>query len=1215
MKCPGCGEENPPNLEHCNQCGWALADPSDETALDRSPIVGGLEETELLPKTPGSEAPTRTASHPSSPRARFSSATGELPPYVSFGNRYEILELLGEGGMGRVYKAWDRELEKVIALKTIRGERSKDEALLKRFKQELLLARKVTHRNVIRIHDLGESEGVRFFTMEYIPGESLRRRIERQKRIPAHEAVPLLKQMLSALEEAHHQGVIHRDLKPENIMIDPEGVLHIMDFGIARSAQDTGGLTGTGMMIGTPDYMSPEQVRGEKVDARSDVFSFGVILYQMLTGELPFLGDTPAARVMMRLSKKPRPPIELQGEIPVHLSSITMKCLELDRELRYSNVQEILEDIEREQVDRSLALRLKRAVANRKAGLAAALALLALGGGATVLYLGSDRETGPPMPTTSLALLPLQNATGDPSYDWVQTGVPDLLRTDLLQSKNLRLVGEERLVSVLDGLRIDQTTALRPPSLQRIGSLVGADHILTASLMRAGDQFRIEASLRRVDAAADSAGTPIRVVGEGDASLFSMVDELSQQIRDRLGVASGWRETDRSVAELSTSSMEALRLYNEGLALTRAGNDLNASRRLEGALEEDPSFALARAYLAETYDRLGYPDKASEEARRAAEGLQTTSPYEAAQIRAIKALIENDLDAAEASYRQLTEILPNNADAFFDLADVAEQKGDLEGALASLRRVIELDPKHPNAHYALGRVQVKLGDSAQAFSEFNTALGIHVESGNAEGRATVLNGLGNTYYALSQYDEALRYYRESLDIRKEIGDQRGVRVALGNVASVLNDQGLFDKALQSAQESLEIARDLGDRSGLADAYSILGDIYDQAGHPDQAQAAYQESLNAARQVDDETRLAENLANLGYINGVLGHYTEAFYFHKEALAKRREIGDKADILRSLIELGIVEQAQGRYEESLEYYLEGLTLARELGEKAGVIVVSVNLSNIHEDQAEYGPALALLLDAESLSREIDDPRLLATSLAYLGSTRTRIGDFEGAESAFQEASNLVEGLNNRALLGEVKTLYGSFLLTKGDVDDAKRILAEAVAATSSAKDHRLTLRARLFAARATGSIGDLESVRDEAESSGLDPLLTLCRLALSQSYLASGSLAEAENMADRAIELGSRLQERDLVFQAHHVAGLASQRQEKSTEAIDHYQAALSELEEMLLELGGVSLDDFRARPETVSFTNDAEAFFQEGARDDDLARVQKIVRPSLSPPRT
>jgi len=294
-----------------------------------------------------------------------SASTGELQLGTLFGNRYEILSILGQGGMGRVYKARDREVDKLIALKTIRLDTADGPEALARFKQELVLARKVTHKNVVRIFDLGEAEGLKFFTMEYIEGESLKAAIRRRGALPPVEAASLSRQILGALAEAHAEGIVHRDLKPQNVMVDKAGTAHLMDFGIAR-ATDTTGMTATGAVVGTPDYMSPEQVKGEKAGPESDLFSFGVILYEMLTGELPYQADSPVSKVMMRLSHRPRPVREISKDVPRYLDAIVRRCLEIDPDLRYRSARDVLVDLERESISRSLTFRLSHGVKRRR---------------------------------------------------------------------------------------------------------------------------------------------------------------------------------------------------------------------------------------------------------------------------------------------------------------------------------------------------------------------------------------------------------------------------------------------------------------------------------------------------------------------------------------------------------------------------------------------------------------------------------------------------------------------------------------------------------------------------------------------------------------------------------------------------------------------------------------------------------------------------------
>src|SRR5207248_2507453 len=250
------------------------------------------------------DAPTLVDGTPITPRAPRSQTflTAQqaiLSPGTVLAQRYEILQILGEGGMGAVYKAMDRELNRPVALKVIRPELAGNKAIIDRFKQELLLAREVTHKNVIRIYDLGEAEGLKFITMEYVEGKDLRTLIHEQTKLAPAEAVEVMQQVCRALEAAHSVGIIHRDLKPQNVMRDKSGRILVMDFGLARTLEGDG-MTQTGALVGTMDYMSPEQALGKELDQRSDLFALGLIFYELLTGKMPYKAESVVASLLKR---------------------------------------------------------------------------------------------------------------------------------------------------------------------------------------------------------------------------------------------------------------------------------------------------------------------------------------------------------------------------------------------------------------------------------------------------------------------------------------------------------------------------------------------------------------------------------------------------------------------------------------------------------------------------------------------------------------------------------------------------------------------------------------------------------------------------------------------------------------------------------------------------------------------------------------------------
>jgi len=300
VECPTCHTSNPPNSRICSKCSSPFGIDGATIALDAgltaAPPLDPDGTQVFAERSLAATAVGGTGWSVPVQKLGSSHLSATLEPGMMLGERYEILKSLGEGGMGAVYKARDHELDRMVALKVIRPELAGHPDILRRFKQELILARQVTHKNVVRIFDLGTADGRKFITMDFIEGSDLKSIINERGKIPAVEAVPIVQQICRGLEAAHLEGVVHRDLKPQNIMVDDAGRVWLMDFGLARS-MELSGLTRTGVLMGTPDYMSPEQARAERVEAQSDLFSLGIIFFEMLTGRLPFQADTLMAKL------------------------------------------------------------------------------------------------------------------------------------------------------------------------------------------------------------------------------------------------------------------------------------------------------------------------------------------------------------------------------------------------------------------------------------------------------------------------------------------------------------------------------------------------------------------------------------------------------------------------------------------------------------------------------------------------------------------------------------------------------------------------------------------------------------------------------------------------------------------------------------------------------------------------------------------------------
>ena len=332
-RCPKCLFENPPETVFCGKCGTRIQgdfpdSPESGTCPQNSKLGAGAKGTD--PKI----SVTRTLE--TTPEGL---GKGEI-----FAGRFELIEELGAGGMGTVYRAFDKKIDEEVALKLLHSDIALDERTVDRFRNEIKLARRITHKNVCRLHELHEEGKTLFITMEYVSGRDLKGLIRETGTLSTGKAISIAKQVVEGLAEAHELGVVHRDLKPQNIMVDKEGIAKIMDFGIARSLR-TAGMTAEGMIIGTPEYMAPEQVEGQETDQRTDIYALGAILFEMATGRLPFEGDSPLSVAYKHKNEMPSPPRQLNAQIPEPFNKLILRCLEKEKENRYQTADELLSDI------------------------------------------------------------------------------------------------------------------------------------------------------------------------------------------------------------------------------------------------------------------------------------------------------------------------------------------------------------------------------------------------------------------------------------------------------------------------------------------------------------------------------------------------------------------------------------------------------------------------------------------------------------------------------------------------------------------------------------------------------------------------------------------------------------------------------------------------------------------------------------------------------
>jgi len=1145
MTCPGCGKLNPQDLVECQSCGELLVD-----------IFGAKDSIveAASPEPAGEEA--LSAGRPVS-----AVMTAVLPRHARFGDRYEILDLIGEGGMGRVYRARDLELDRLIALKTIRREKGGDPDVVRRFKQELVLARRITHKNVVRIYDLGEAEGIKFFTMELLEGESLKQFIQRHGRIPIARVLEMLQQMLSALQEAHRQGVIHRDLKPQNIMVSPEGTPHIMDFGIARSAESSG-LTATGSVLGTPDYIAPEQVAGEETNAQTDLFSLGVILYEMLAGQVPYQADTTVGKVMMRLSQRPRSLRELHPEIPHYLENMVFKLLEVDPVLRYKSAEEVLEDLERERVDRSWMPRARRALARRKVSLAAAALLMLLSGAA---YMNGHLDAPSPADQTAtvekLAILPFVNATGSPELDWLRTGLADMLATDISQSQYVRPVPGERVLKLMRQLEIHEQSRFDEAALTSIAQLAPADSILYGQFAQVGERVRMDLTLRKT-----GSGVPTPIMAEADSSeLLALVDRITQQVKEQLDLSPQQLtgDTDHPIADVSTASLEALRSYQAGLTLLRQDAKQASVPFFKEATVRDPDFAMAHAKLAEAYLNAGQR-KEAEAAVQRAQILSRATPLPVAEryhIHAIIALVNGDYDTVAKSYGELAALFPDDPDIHLSQARALDDLGQLPEALEAYERVVQLAPGYGAALLGLGRVQLMSGRPEEAVRSGQEALKTKQFDGDPEATCLIYAILGGAERDMGRLDEAVEHLNLALDHRRQAQDRRGQARTLTNLAAIYEQRGQIDEALAAEEQALALSREIEDRTEESLVLYNMGLTYLFAGSLDLALERFRESLQIEMERGDQRELAIRLGQIADIYRIRGQYADAVVYLEQGRAHLGGAGDEREKAFNLIHTGRVKTALGQSKEAIESLLAALAIFQETQQPQGISQAQLRLAEAYSSQGRYAEAYQALQRSLEICQELDVGHDLAEVAAYLGHFLVAMGQFEEAEQKLREAKEMAQQAHAEDLMAFILLGEAKLERYRGNPDKAAQACELAKHHAERIGQKEMTMAAdleqghiRLRQGRLSVAEDLFAHTRADASRIGARPLEAEAWAGLAEVQLAKGDAQAAHHAAQAAVSLAEQISHRALLVRALTSLGKVAEALDRPEEAAESFTRA-------------------------------------------------------------
>jgi serine/threonine protein kinase/tetratricopeptide (TPR) repeat protein len=958
-----------------------------------------------------------------------------------FANRYTIIEEVGHGGMGRVFKAIDRSLGITVAIKVIRPEYALNPRVIELFKQETVLARSISSENVVRVHDLGEAEKTKYISMDFVEGQNLRDLIHASGSLTISTAVKFGQQICSALSAAHKTGIIHRDLKPSNIMIDKTGRVRVMDFGLAKTIdrEDAGGAKA---IVGTPEYLSPEQARGENLDQRTDIYALGLVLYEMVTGRPVFEAESLTGYIQKHCAAVPKPPSRVNHMIPAGLETLILKCLRKDRNERYQKAEDVCQALDGIIAPESRKPKTARSRLLRISVGAAACALLGF-----IAYWIFIR----PEPTVSsirkaVAVMNFENLAGDPSPDkW--RAIRHLLVMELEQSKFLRVVPRARLLDYLNDFHIQDTGDYAQSDLDKIASREKVDYFLLGGYLTSGERCQID--VRIIDARLREIIASRSFEAAAFDDILNRCDDISIWAKSELQLTKRELATDfdQELKRYTTQSIDALVCFFQGLDFYEKGDYRRSTESYLKAVAFDGNFALAYARLAMNFPYEGRFEEAKKyllqamslrknlttrerlliegdyfnlyecdypKAIESYETLLKTYPDDEMALEHQGAIYRNteDWDKAAACFERLHGINPKDRVTIANLSFIAQAMGQYEKGARILEDNRSVIPTPEEFYAGLANCLFCQGRTDQALAELQTALSL------AADRLGSLRLLGHIRTAKGEYRDAEAAYRLLLGDERSITDKVEGHFWLGWLDIM---QGRYAAGVMEIEEGLKLARSQGLPYDEADFLILGAYLYYRKGKLAKAH----ETALKARQKSIEIRFREHEIKALHLMGMcetrLGNLSEA---HKTLLSMEQ-------IIKRIGYPKLLRHC---------HHLQGMIAgARESWDEA-VAAYSKAVETLPSQHLDYDDAHGLYLDALA-SALYERGDWDAAKVEYEKITQLTTGRITYGDAYARSLYRLGRIYQERNEPAQAKTYFQSFLNVFRDADPGLTEVADA------------------------------------------------------------------------------------------------------------------------------------------------------------------------------